>query len=116
VKISERDLAVARAVRDACISELYTGDDCNDATQSRMEEIDERALITAIPEPDPLPAPTGPGWWWARPQRVRVKWVVSRAPWRVVEVVRDDDGGLACEWYIHSFDAWLPLVPPGGGE
>jgi hypothetical protein len=50
---------VARAVRDACWDEWR-----RDGGHT-IAEVDPNAVIAALPEAAPLPAPTGPGWWWA---------------------------------------------------
>ena len=51
---TERDLQVARAVRDACY--LAVPESSRDA----VDLLDLAAVIAALPEAAPLPAPTGP--------------------------------------------------------
>ena len=71
-------------------------------------------------QPEPLPAPTGPGFYWARQL-----WNDS-AKWAVVEVfeheVRCEFGdypelrvwvtGVEGDSVVEDYDAWLPLVAP----
>lgn len=80
------------------------------------------AALANLRPPDPLPAPTGPGWWWARRLwNDSAKWspvmvfdarepgALSDSRWVNVIGCREPRG-------IEYFDAWLPLVPPGGAE
>lgn len=154
MRLTDENLKVARAVRDALVADA---DDTHKNTQTctgSLLTIDLRAVIAAIPEaappiiddcswtpvqlakglrdaterkdhvvvvksaalriagwlesiPEaaPLPAPTGPGWWWARS--------VGERKWEVREVVVPD---LTLVW-TSFYDAWVgPLAEPAGKD
>lgn len=106
MKVTDELLQVARAVRTECVRK------CTEiGERSDMGRIDLAALIAALPEAAPLPAPTGPGWWWARDTK-------DRWGWRMVEIRESKEvpGHLWLQGTfsrIEHYDAWVgPLAEP----
>jgi hypothetical protein len=100
VIVTERDLIVARAARDAAMS-AYADHARDIGALAAWAEIDLAALIAALPEVAPLPAPTEPGWWWADGQPVSV----DAEGWCWVT-------GSEIERPTSAYRAWRPLAEP----
>lgn len=60
MRVTDELLQVARAVRDAMVAEANDVHQFEQTCAGSLEMIDLHALIAALPEAAPLPAPTGP--------------------------------------------------------
>ena len=121
--VSERDLMVARAVRDACAKEarglrLRTGSleaACARLLVEGMELLDLTTLLESLPEPEPapLPAPTCDGWWWASDG---ARWGIHFVQFGAIYSSPSDTEPAAPQ----QFNSWVgPLITPsatGGAE
>lgn len=120
---------MAEAVRSKCYEEWSVPE------YQSIRDVDLRAVIEALPEPEPVPAPTGrgmcaqtaahtahseptPGWCWARDRKTLV-WHMARVAFPRPSLKGDDvliasavSGFSNTLRNRRDFDAWIPLTPP----
>ena len=104
MRLTDDRLAVARAVERAYRQKA----ECD------YGSIDVVRIITALPDPTPLPAPTGPGWWWARHWQDgwELVWIAS-VEGRAIHLKRIGRGGTYAGRSYVEFVPGITLTPPG---
>lgn len=102
MKVTEERLKIVEAAIEECAKTW---------ARSPTTAVNPSALLESLPEPEPLPAPTGPGVWFARAKSPTIK----RKWWPVV--IEPDNSIFAIGWVEpvprEWFDAWVgPLAEP----